>query len=363
MNIYNFAPKTVIDSLSPKARKIVELRINNKNNHLKPYVPTNSYIRIRGLKPGLLYINYSVLNEQNILESRYVVESEENQCSWVSKIMERAEVERTKAIDKSDYFIRTMTEASWCEWEDAIMSGQVLIPEAHIYNYTDIANNTFFHCIAYAFINRDFVDFNHIHEIFCKFNFHSNPDLLKRNDLDETPLQILMQHPEMVPFVESILLQLSPEIRLKALSFVNWSKYWGDLMNNTVNNFQECRYLIKGAGIGFINIFLNLTHNSIEALCILFNPEIGYRLKLEHVYAEKLSHIQKHDISLALRTNPNWHNLTIWMYIISTHYTIDISPNPFLKKITSYLVIRNNLIKEDIIKHVMSPSNIYLIEE
>ena len=352
MNIYKFAPKAVIDSLSPIARKIVELRINRTNNVLKPYLSANSYIRIRGLKPSLLYINYSVLNEQHILESRYVVESEEKQCSWINTILERIET-----VDKSDYFIRTMTEASWCQWEDAIMSGQSLIPETHIYNYTDITNNTFFHCIAYAFINRDFVDFNNLHELFCKFNFHSNPDMFKRNDLDETPLQILMQHPEMVPFVESILLQLRPEIRLKALSFTNWNNSWGELMNQMVNNFQECSFLIKGASIGFINIFINLTHNSIDALCILFNPEIGYRLKLEHIYVEKLTHSQKQNISVVLRTNPNWHNLTIWMYIINN------SSNSFLKKIAPYLSIRNNLIKEGIIKQVMRPSNINQIEE
>ena len=136
MNAYKFAPKIVIDSLSSVARNIIESRM--KDGELKPYISMEYNIRIRGIKPSILYTHFTTLTANNILELMYVVDAEEEQCKWINST-----IQIINKLDRVELFMNAMTEISWCNWEDKFMSGQPIIPLNHLHGYKDIMNNSF----------------------------------------------------------------------------------------------------------------------------------------------------------------------------------------------------------------------------
>jgi hypothetical protein len=345
--IYRFAPKAVIDSLTSSSRNIVERRIID--NELKSYVPLGYHIRIRGLKPSILYTKYTSLTETNIIESMYTVTAEEDQCTWVKKIQKKS-----TSFPQVDLFINAMTEMPWCEWEDKFMSNNVTIPQSHLHGHVDIANNTFFHCIAYACANKQPIDLDQIEAQFQAANFTINPDLFLINDLGETPLKILMHNEELLVFVESILLRLPPEKRLNALNFAMWSKSWGSLLQTMVT--QEIHVLIQQTSNmeGFLSIFFHLTHNNEDALLTLFVN--NYKLKPWHIYRDKLKPQQKQMLKQAMIRSPSWHNFTMWLYLIREHNAPDIQ---FIK-MRNFLNHRASIIKELLLIKTMNPEYAYL---
>jgi hypothetical protein len=344
--MYNLAPKSVIDGLSQHSKDIVERRIIN--GEFKTYVPLGYHLRIRGLKPSILYTKYTTLRDDNTVESMYVMSAEEIQCIWVKEIQKK-----TSTIPQVDQFINAMSEMPWCIWEDKFMSNNISIPEQHLHGYVDIAKNTFTHCIAYACTNKQPIDLNQIEDQFQAAKFSTNEDMFKVNDLGETPLKILSHNEELLVFVESLLLRLPAENRLKALPFQNWSNSWGSLIHSTVMNetlllIQQTRKLE-----GFLSIFFHLTHNSDEAIQQLFLR--NYQIQPWHIYRDKLKNQQKQMIKETIIKIPSWHNLTIWLYFIK----INNNPNLHFTKMKSYLNHRIQIIKEELIIKIMSPEYFY----
>lgn len=345
--IYKFAPKPVIDSLTSSSRNIVERRIID--NELKPYVPLGYHIRIRGLKPSILYTKYTSINEANAVESMYTVYAEEDQCTWVKSIQKKS-----SKIPQVDLFINAMSEMPWCTWEDNFMSNNVTIPQPHLHGYRDIADNTFMHCVAYVCANKHPVDLDQIESQFQAANFTLNDDLFIYNDLGETPLKILTHNEELLVFVESILLRLPPDKRLKALNFALWDKSWGTLLQTMVN--QEIHTLIQQTSNleGFLSIFFHLTHNSEEALHTLFTN--NYKLQPWHIYRDKLKPQQKTMLKQTLLRVPTWHNFTMWLYLIRENNSSDVQ----FSKMRHYLNHRAAIIKELLLIKVMDPEYAYM---
>jgi len=336
MSIYKFAPKPVIDALSPLAKNIIESRINN--DKLQTYVSIGYNLRIRGLKPSILYVKYTNLTFNDIIESMYVVDAEEEQCRWVNKI-----IDRINSTSKIELFINAMTEASWCTWEDNFLEGQNIIPLKHLHGYRDSAKNTFLHCISYACTNKYPFDLDEIENQFQACNFSNNPDMFELNDLGETPLKILMSNENLIPFVESILLRMNPSSRFFALPFSCWHNSWGKLLNTIVES--DLQHLIRSTKYmnGFLSVFMFLTYNSEDALIELFRA--GYNLQSNHIFLDKISVLQKDIISSTIRFVPTWYNLSHWMNLIYENSSVE----KYFKKIQKYLIVRNNLIKEKII--------------
>jgi hypothetical protein len=357
MSIYKFAPKAVINSLTSTTRSILETRISN--DVLKPYYHLEYNIRIRGLKPSILYTKYTTLNEQNELQTMYVADAEEEQCEWINSLIKR--IKTTNQDARIDIFIRSMTEMAWCTWEDKFMYTSPIVPLPHLHGYIDYLNNTFSHCVAYACTNRTPVDINEVEIQFQALKFTENQDLYLDNDLGETPLKILLDNEELVPYVESLLIRLPKENRLKALKFNHWHKTWDSLMNTITDDPAQLRIIIRQTKKqrGFLAIFMNLTYNSKDALKALFRA--GYKIQGKHHYNDRLTTTQSAMIVEVLEDSPDWHNLTVWMYRI-------IKTKPYsnnLQKIKHFIQMRNSLIFEKIVTRVMDQEflNGYMLEE
>jgi hypothetical protein len=344
-HLYNFAPKALIDSLSEGAKSILESRINTNQNTLRPYMNVEMNIRIRGLKPSVLYVTYSILNENNIIESMYVKDAEEAQCQWIQEV-----ITRIQNTDRLALFLRAMTEMTWCDWEDKFLYTYPSIPMEHLHcGYKDITNNTFMHCIAYASASRTPVDISILELLFQSANFTDNDDMFTTNDLGETPLKILRQNDQLCEFVESLLLRLPQEKRLKALPFDQWDRTWDSLLRTTIN---EPQILIEQTKTlkGFLTLFMHYTFTSQEAMDRLFQQSSGYKLKPEHLYFDKFTLSQRKAISSAIINNPSWHNSSVWLHLITTE-----SKNCTFGKLKSHLSNRISVIKEQLIMKVMRP--------
>jgi len=336
MNLYTLGPKPVIDNLSQQAKAILLKRLHN--NKLMPYYPVQHNLRIRGLKPSLLYIHYTNLRADNTLESIYLADAEEEQCALVKAVLDTA----------SDLNQRAEMEDLWTKWEDAFMSNVDVKPLNDSLDYTDLMNNTFVHCIAYVCVHKEPTDLDNIEKHFQIII--NSPNIYKKNTLGETPLQILLTNPNLSPYVESLLLRLYPSNRLKALDFSNWHNSWGTLLNN-VFDLNMCQLIYQTVNLpGFLTIFMYLSHNSETALMKLF--QAAYKLQCNHLILDKLSPNQKHIISACLLSVPNWSNLTLWMYLITSNST-----EKSYKKIQKYIVARNNLIK---LAFIAQPFKYYL---
>jgi hypothetical protein len=347
MSIYSFAPSAVIKNLSQLAISIIETRISN--DKLKPYITIENNVRIRGLKPSILYVHFSTLNMDNVIETMYVTEAEEEQCKWVNDICIKSQ-----SLGRLDMFFRAMTEMSWCTWEDKFMYEYPIIPLEHLHcGYKDINNNTFIHCIAYACANKRPTDVDIVEAQFQAFNFTSNEDMYSLNNLGETPLKIIMQNEDLLGFTESILLRLSPRKRYQALSFDNWDRSWDTLMRETLMD-EQIGFLIENSRLqsGFLTKFMYYTFNDKESINILFMN--GYKLKSDHILHNKITYVHKQIIIQAIINNLSWYNLTAWMYLIIQK----INPCNHYLKLHMYLNYRISLIKEEIIMKVMNP-NIY----
>lgn len=343
MNIYKFAPKAVINSLSVNARNIIESRI--ADNVLKPYYHLDYNIRIRGLKPSILYSKYSTINENNELVTMYVTAAEEEQSEWVNQLI--MNIKRNKSQEsRIDIFLRAMTEMSWCTWEDRFMYGTPTLPQEHLSGYKDYLNNTFFHCVAYACANRVPVDINEIEVQFQALKFTENPDIYATNNLGETPLKILTHNDELLPFVESLLLRLPPNRQLEALPFPSWSNTWTIILNNIIGDTNRLSNLIEQTKKerDFISIFMSLTNNSPQALEALFQAK--YKLLPHHRYTQA----QESLVESVIIENPDWYNLTALI-------AFKRQKLQYKSKLNTYIQARNSIIAQEIaIKSCKEPS-------
>jgi hypothetical protein len=142
--------------------------------------------------------------------------------------------------------------------------------------------------------------------------------------------------------VESLLLRLLPENRLRALSFPFWDKSWDKLMNLTVAS-QLPQLIEQTTHLeGFLSIYFNLTHNDVEAFRMLFQK--GYKLQRCHFYMDSLSAEQKQILKTTTMEIPSWHNLTFWVHVIINN----TDPQTNFKKIRNHLEIRISVIKQEI---------------
>ena len=347
--IYKYAPAAVINNLSKNARDILEQRLIN--NTLQPHVEVEYNIRIRGVKPSILYSTYTNLSYTNAIESMYVVETENAQCTWIKE-----EIIQIKKIPQIDRFIKSMCEMPWCTWEDNFLAGNVVIPQPHLHGYNDYMNNTFVHCISYACANKVPVDINQVEAQFQAFNFTNNKDMYTLNKLYETPLRILCNNGELLCFVESILLRLPPENRLQALPFRFWQKSWGTLLNSVIENQLPLLISQSTNEEGFLSMYLQLTFEDADALNSLFKA--GYKLQPQHFYKDTLKPNQKNLLKAAILTNPSWHNYTVILYIIQESPKYQQKSEIF-SKMRRYLDYRIGLIKEDIYIKTLNPEYCY----
>jgi len=347
--IYKYAPAAVINNLSKNARNILDLRL--VNNILQPYVEVEYHIRIRGVKPSILYTTYTNLAYDNSIESMYVVETENAQCTWVKE-----EIIQIKKIPQIDRFIKSMCEMPWCTWEDNFLAGNVVIPQPHLHGYNDYMNNTFVHCISYACANKMPVDIDQVEAQFQAFNFTTNNDMYTVNKLCETPLKILCNNGELLGFVESILLRLPPDKRLQALPFRFWQKSWGTLLNSVIENQLPLLISQTEKMEGFLSMYINLTYESVDALNSLFKA--GYKLQPCHFYKDILKPNQKNMLKQAITSSHSWHNYTVILYIIKTSPQYEQNIDIF-SKMRKYLDYRIGLIKEDILIKTLHPEYCY----
>jgi hypothetical protein len=205
------------------------------------------------------------------------------------------------------------------------------------------------HCIAYASANRTPVDISILELLFQSANFIASDDMFEINDLGETPLKILRQNDQLTEFVESLILRLPQEQRLKALPFDQWDRTWDTLLRTTINNPQILIEQTKKLR-GFLTLFMYYTFTSQDAMEQLFHQSSGYKLKPEHLYFDKFTLSQRKVISLAILNNPSWHNSSVWLYLIVTE-----SKNCTFGKLKLHLTNRISIIKEQIVMKVMKP--------
>jgi hypothetical protein len=342
MSLYKFAPKAVIDNLSQNALSILEMRL--QDGYLKPYVPIVQNIRIRGLKPSILYVCFTLLNSKNIAESMYAWDSEETQCQMVA-----VKIKNILAGNSSDLLMRSMTEMTWCSWEDKYMYETPALPLEHLHSgYKDIMNNSFVHCIAYACANRTPTSIEEAEAQFQALDFINNTNIYSTNDLGETPLKILTHNEKLSDFVESLLLRLPPERRLEALPLSSWNRYWGSLMNTVVNEHMPLLISQTKYDDGFLNTFMHLTFGNQEALETLF--ENRYILELNHIYRDTIKREQTRQIGSAILQHPSWQNLTLWLYLM-----INSNDIYYFSNMRNYLCCRIGFIREELVAKVFKP--------
>lgn len=337
------APKPVLDAVSQRTRNLLEMRVTPTGT-LRPYIAPMINLRIRGLSPSLLYVCYTIQSPQWVLEPHYEVSAEETQTAWVIKAMER--VRNMGSLERAE---RSTVEVGWCVWEDVFMdcgNSPLLGPSS----YVDVMGNTQAHLLAYACVNRRFIDLTLFNEHFAVFKNHQS--LQVANHLGMTPIKILLGNQALHEYAESLLLQLPPEKRLGSLPFNYWQDSWGTLMRET--DLYHMADLIKATRSlpFFLNRFLKMTHNSDEAVRRLFAA--GYNLYDHHLTDQSILSKNKQTIANAIRDHPSWHNLSYWLSIASDA----ISNEQFFRQYRGALQLRSNLIRDEILAIVFHPDRI-----
>jgi len=337
------APKPVLDAVSQRTRNLLEMRVTPIGT-LRPYIAPMINLRIRGLAPSIKYVCYTIQSSQWVLEPHYEVSAEEEQTKWVIKAMDS--VREMGATERAE---RSIVESAWCAWEDVFMdcgNAPLLGPSS----YVDIMGNTQAHMLAYACVNRRFVDLEVFNEQFALFKNHKS--LQQRNHRDMTPIKILLDNQALHEYAESLLLQLPPEKRLISLPFNYWQESWGLLMRETDLHHIEMLVTASRSTPYFLNRFLKMTHNSDEALRRLFSA--GYHLYDRQITDQSILSKNKQTIANAIRDYPSWHNLSYWLSIASDA----ISNEQFFRQYRSAIHLRASMIREEILAIVLHPDRI-----
>jgi len=159
-----------------------------------------------------------------------------------------------------------------------------------------------------------------------------------------------MDNSDLNEFVESLLLRLSPETCLVALSFNYWQSSWTTLINTMMNNHIQIIILYSVTNQAFtLSKFLDITYQSKEALRQLF--QAGYRLSIKHF---RLSEIPL--IAPIIEEAPTWHNATIMLYSMSR--LMNKNDTTYFKKYQQLLKKRGAIIFDELMSIVLHPDRI-----
>jgi len=348
MEIYRFAPKSVVEALSPNARIIIEKRI--KHNVLRNYIEPVPNIRIRCFKPSILYSSYTISHDPTTYETIYEVAAEEDQCKWAQR-----QIDKISDLPLQEYLRREREESVWCWWEDIFNNGGSIPPLMHPNTYTDTQQNTHAHMLAYACINRIVPDLEEFEKQFKALESDKNPDMLKQNIKHQTPLMILLDNHEIDTLTEVLLLRIAPCQRLEALPYKYWKKSWGTLnMDMTIDNIEILAEK-NSKTEGFLGLYLRNTHNYEMALDYLFRS--SYKLHANHV--KQLTYQELTAINTEIVKFKSWHNLTLWTALRLKNYetTYPNQSQHYTRKLYKILQARSDIIKEELIQVVYHPSN------
>jgi len=338
----HLAPSGVLNALSSDSRMLLQAR--KHGDTLTPYIEVAPNLRIRGLKTTLLYSTYSMLDNNHILQPHYTVLAEEAQTIWALKVKAR-----TNKMHNSVLNTKAIHEISWIIWEDAFMASAKPAPLSQPQFYIDLTGNTYIHMLAYACVNRPHVDIEEYERQFSAAEFSTSSKMFTKNEQQLTPLMILMDHPHLYEFVESLLLRIFPEMRFSALPLNYWQSAWGTLNNSMLTNniallIEQSR---KQTDLKFFQKFTQLTFSNRDALIHLFSS--GYKLQPSHFTMSDIPLIRT-----ILDDVPDWHNSTIIL-----HSLLEMTnPDRQFSKVRHLLHSRIQTIRDEILSIVFHPDRI-----
>lgn len=203
--------------------------------------------------------------------------------------------------------------------------------------------------LAYACVNRPHVDIEEYERQFSAADFATSSKMFTKNERQLTPLMILMDHPLLYDFVESLLLRIFPEMRFTALPLNYWQSAWGTLNNAMITDniglfIEQSK---NQSDLKFFQKFAQLTFSNRDALLHLFNS--GYKLHPSHFTASDIPLIRS-----ILDTAPDWHNTTIIL-----HSLLDMTnPERQFAKVRHLLHSRIQIIRDEILSIVFHPDRI-----
>jgi len=343
--MHRIVPQAVHKAFSPKTKALLEERYQTSTATLAPYIQIapNLSMRIRGLKTTPLYATYTTLNRANVLESMFEVAAEEAQTYWALKA-------KSKALTTNPYVLKEKAaqEFLWLNWEDEFMAAANPPPLPQPQYYMDMMDNTYMHMLAYATANRQLIDISEFNRQFEAAAFTTSNQMYINNALGHTPLMLLMDNPQLYEFVESLLLQLAPENRFLALPLNYWQPSWGTLTSVTVNEHIETLIIESKKQQNFLQKFLNLTFENLEALQHLFRS--GYKISQYDFFVQT----QAATLIPIFAQFPDWHNLTVVLYYLFEKTTA----NQRYIVLKDVLRLRNKIIHDEITAIVFHPTRI-----
>jgi hypothetical protein len=338
----HLAPSGVLNALSSDSKMLLQAR--KQGDNLTPYIEIAPNLRVRGLKSTLLYSTYSMLDNNHILQPHYTVLAEEAQTNWALKVKTRA-----NKINNSVLNTKAVHEVAWIIWEDDFMAAAKPAPLSQPQFYVDLTGNTYIHMLAYACVNRTHVDIEEYERQFSAADFATSSKMFTKNERQLTPLMILMDHPLLYDFVESLLLRIFPEMRFTALPLNYWQSAWGTLNNAMITDniglfIEQSK---KQSDLKFFQKFTQLTFSNRDASLHLFNS--GYKLQPLHFTASDIPLIRT-----ILDTRPDWHNTTLIL-----HSVLDMTnPERQFAKVRHLLHSRIQTIRDEILSIVFHPDRI-----
>jgi hypothetical protein len=341
MELTQLAPAVVIKALSPKAHASLKSRL--QDGRLLPYRTLRPNLRIRGLKPSILYVSYTT-RINNEIKQFFQCDAEEAATAALLAVEEQ--------VCKMDEFTLTtqaFNERIWCTWEDEFAAGKS--PITPTIPYKDVQGNTIAHIIAYSCVNRQFVDINEFYKVFKDISFETNLDLYVKNQHGKTPVAILLESTELQELAEAMLLRILPEHRLKALDFDKWKQEWVSLNHNMIDTYAGILIDQTKKQVNFLGKILRLTSRSIYAICNLFHE--GYIFKPIHI--TYLSGEEKKTITEGVLSNLTLYNITFWISFL-------IEKECSFANLKPLLLARTFIYKEELVAAALHPTRIrYLI--
>jgi hypothetical protein len=338
----HLAPSGVLNALSSDSRILLQAR--KIGDSLAPYIELAPNLRIRGLKPTLLYSTYSMLDNNHILQPHYTVLAEEAQTIWVLKVKAR-----TSKINRAILNSKAVHEVAWIIWEDEFMAAAKPAPLSQPQFYIDLTGNTYIHMLAYACVNRPHVDIEEYEHQFSAAEFGTSSKMFVKNERQLTPLMILMDHPLLYDFVESLLLRIFPEMRFSALPFDYWQSAWDTLNDSMITNniaiiIEQSR---KQTDTKFFQKFTQITFSNRDALVHLFRS--GYKLQPPHFTMSDIPLIRT-----ILDEVPDWHNSTLILHSLLEMTNQDRQ----FSKVRHLLHSRIQTIRDELLSIVFHPDRI-----
>ena len=333
------APREVIIALSPSAYECLKLRVNGPI--LKTYIEPVQNIRIRGLRPSVFYVSYSVLRH-NRLEQFYETSAEEKEASRIVELRDRI-----WKFSHEEASRRATEESAWVAWENQFAEFKPdMIPKTE---YRDVQGNTYLHMVAYSCNSRRICTLNEFYSKFRESRFETNELMQATNHHGQTPCQILMEKHEHGDLVESLLLQMPASKRLACLQLQHWSSNWGSLNRDMIENHIELFIHETRMTENVLPIFIQLTYRNNEALDRLFSSR--YIIRPHHVKTQ-MSKTDLFFLGVAVLKYPNWHNITLLISIVQAQ------PWATYTDIVELIQTRANLMKDELLAIALNPDRI-----